>query len=75
MLGIYKSLTDTSMWKFRLRPRTIPFLGIFLSNFRYCVFVVNSKQFFILSHVLRLANLFALRTGFNSNGIEDICNW
>jgi hypothetical protein len=36
---------------------------------------LNSKQFFILSHGLRLANLFELRTGFNSNEIEDICNW
>ncbi len=40
ILGIYKSLTDTGVWKLGLR-RTIPFLGIFVSNFRYCVFAMQ----------------------------------
>ncbi len=42
-LGIYKSLTDSWMWK--LGPRhTIPFLGMFVSNFRYCVFAVRMPE-------------------------------
>ncbi len=32
---VYKSLTDTWMWKLGLRPRN-SFLGICVSNFRYC---------------------------------------
>ncbi len=40
ILGIYKSITDTWMWKLGLRP-WIPFLGIIVSNFRYCVFAVQ----------------------------------
>ncbi len=42
IVGIYKSLTDTWMliWDW---SRTIPFLGIFVSNFRYCVFAVWLK--------------------------------
>ncbi len=39
-VGIYKSLTDTWMWKLGLWPCKIPFLGIFVLNFRYCVFAV-----------------------------------
>ncbi len=39
LLGIYKSLTDTWMWNWDW-GRAIPFLGIFVSNFRYCVFAV-----------------------------------
>ncbi len=39
ILGTYKSLTDTWMWELGLRL-VIPFLGIFISNFRYCVFAV-----------------------------------
>jgi hypothetical protein len=38
MVGIYKLLTDTGMWKLGLRGYAIPFLGIFVSNFWYCVF-------------------------------------
>ncbi len=45
--GIYKSLTDTWMWKLGLRPRN-PFLEIFVSNFWYCVFPVQlAYNFFI----------------------------
>jgi hypothetical protein len=36
---IYKSLTDTCMWKLGLWPRN-SFLGIFVSNFRHSVFAV-----------------------------------
>jgi hypothetical protein len=37
--GIYKSLTDT--WMCKLGPRgAIPLLGMFASNFRYCVLAV-----------------------------------
>ena len=39
ILGIYKSLTNTWIEKLGLRP-AIPFLGIFVSNFRYCVSAV-----------------------------------
>jgi hypothetical protein len=39
ILRIHKSLTDTWMWKSGLKPRNT-FLGIFVSNFRYCVFAV-----------------------------------
>ncbi len=35
IVGIYKSLTDTWMWK---SGRAVPFLGIFVSNFRYWFF-------------------------------------
>jgi hypothetical protein len=38
-LGIYESLKDTWMWKLGLWPRN-PFLGIFVSNFRYCDFAL-----------------------------------
>ncbi len=39
IVGIYKSLTDTWMWKLG-RGRAIPFLGIFVSNFRHWFFEV-----------------------------------
>ncbi len=40
-MGIHKSRSDTWMWKLGLRPHnTIPFLGIFFSNFRYYFFAV-----------------------------------
>ncbi len=39
---IYKSLTDTWMWNWDC-GRTSPFLGIFVSNFQYCVFAVHTK--------------------------------
>ncbi len=40
IVGIYKSLTDTCMWKLRLRPSN-SFSGNFLLlNFWYCVFAV-----------------------------------
>ncbi len=35
IMGKYKSLTDTSMWKLGLRP-----CNLFVSNFRYFVFAV-----------------------------------
>jgi hypothetical protein len=38
--GMYKSLTDTWIRKLGLRP-AITFLGIIVSNFRYCVFAVG----------------------------------
>ncbi len=40
VVGIYKSLTDTWMWKLGLRPRNIPFLEIFVLDFRYFAFAV-----------------------------------
>ncbi len=42
--GIYNSLTDTWMWKLGLRP-DIPFLGIFVLNFRHFVFAVYADCF------------------------------
>ncbi len=39
IVGIYKSLKDTWMWKLGLSP-DIPFLGIFASNFRHFFFAV-----------------------------------
>jgi hypothetical protein len=40
IMVIYKSLEDTWMWKLVWGlALTIPFLGILVSNFRYCVFV------------------------------------
>ncbi len=39
IVGIYKSLTDAWMWKFW--DPDIPFLGIFVSKFRYFVFAVQ----------------------------------
>jgi hypothetical protein len=39
IVGIYKSLTDTWMWILGL-SRAIPFLEIFVTNFRYCFFAV-----------------------------------
>ncbi len=36
LVWIYKSLTDTWIWKLGLR-KAIPFLGIFVSNFQYIV--------------------------------------
>jgi hypothetical protein len=33
IVGIYKSLTDTWIWKFGLCPRAIPIQRIFISNF------------------------------------------
>jgi hypothetical protein len=41
MVGIYKSLTDTGMWKLGLRGHAIPFLGIFVSNFFCFVFAMQ----------------------------------
>jgi hypothetical protein len=38
IVGIYKSRTDIWMWKLGLSP---PFLGIFVSKFRYCLFAVK----------------------------------
>ncbi len=46
ILGIYKSLTDTYIWKLGLRPRN-SFLGIFVSNFRYCFFAVHMIHSFL----------------------------
>jgi hypothetical protein len=40
ILGKYKSLTDTWMWKLGDWGRAILFLGISVSNFWYCVFAV-----------------------------------
>ncbi len=40
IVGIYNSLTDTCMWKLGLRPG-IPFLGIYVSNFRHFVYAVQ----------------------------------
>ncbi len=40
IVGIYKSLTDAWMWKSIWDP-DIPFLGIFVSKFRYFVFAVH----------------------------------
>jgi hypothetical protein len=37
IVGMYQSFTDTWMWKLGLWPRN-PFLGIFVSNFRYWFF-------------------------------------
>ncbi len=39
ILGIYKSLTDTWMWKLGIRPRSF-ISGNICSNFRYSVFAV-----------------------------------
>ncbi len=40
IVGIHKSPTDTWMWKLGLSGLAIPFLGIFVSNFRNCFFTV-----------------------------------
>ncbi len=50
IVGIYKSLSQTHECGNWDRGRPIPFLGIFVSNFRYCVFAVQKwlvSQFFI----------------------------
>ncbi len=47
-MGIYKSFTDTWMWKLGLTwGCTIPLLGIFVLNFRYCVFAVRQWSLFL----------------------------
>ncbi len=45
MVGKYKSLTDTWMWKLGLVPRN-SFSGIFVSSFRYCFFAVHRNEGF-----------------------------
>ncbi len=35
-MGIYKSLTDTSHRHVEIGTEAAPFLGKFVSNFRYC---------------------------------------
>ncbi len=45
--GIYKSLTETWMYSRNWdHSRAVPFLRIFVSNFRYCVFVVWALPLF-----------------------------
>jgi hypothetical protein len=44
IMGILKSLTDTWMWKLKLRGRTVPFLGIFVLNSQYCLFAVHATH-------------------------------
>ncbi len=39
IMGLYKSLTDTWMWKLGLRPHN-SFSGNIVLNFRYCVFAM-----------------------------------
>jgi hypothetical protein len=43
IVGTYKSLTDTWIWKLGLWQRN-PFLGIFVSNFRYWFFAVQAEM-------------------------------
>ncbi len=59
IVGIYKSLTDTRMWKFGC-GRAIPFLGIFVSNFRYCGFAMFSLLLQSLVFLLLLPFLLLL---------------
>jgi hypothetical protein len=40
--GIYKSITEIWVYRKRDCSRSVPFLGIFVSNFRYCVFAMWS---------------------------------
>ncbi len=54
IVGTYNSLTDTWKWKLGL-SRAIPFLGIFVSNFRYCVVAVMQRNNFPFS-VLKSCN-------------------
>ncbi len=45
IVGIYKSFTDTWMWcGYWDWCRAIPFLGIFVSSLRYCVFAVQRDK-------------------------------
>jgi hypothetical protein len=44
IVGIFKLLTDKSMCKLDL-GRAIPFLRIFVSDFRHCVFAVYNVDF------------------------------
>ncbi len=46
--GIYKSLTKHECWNWDY-SRAVPILGIFVSNFQYCVFAVWKAQL----HVIR----------------------
>ncbi len=59
IVGIYNSLTDTWMWKLGLRPH-IPFLGIFVSNFRHFVFAVYCSVFIPNGAFLKLLQFITL---------------
>ncbi len=64
IMGIYKSLTDTWMWKLGLW-RAIPFLVIFVSNFRHSVCAVHTLT--LKTWVKKSRDTVPLRGDFISN--------